>query len=234
MEEFKNKSAYITNIPNIVSEDYGFSQEKRDFKGIKKIGIFGGTFDPIHNGHLIAADVARKKLGLELVIFIPTGHTSYKRGKVSDSIYRYEMICLAIASNKYFFVSSLEINKNEIAYTVDTIEEIKEYCDNDVEIYFIMGTDVLEGVIKWKGVNQLIKMCNIVAITRPNYNKENSKSVVKLINMGAKIYYIEDLALDISSSNIRKNIKERRSVKYLIPKKVEEFIKTKGLYIDEN
>ena len=188
----------------------------------------GGTFDPIHNGHLIAAETARDRLGLDKVVFIPTGRTPYKKHGVTDGFRRYVMTCLAAGSNESFCVSSVEIDKRGFSYTADTVEEIRKRCDKDAKLYFITGADVLEDIAGWKNFDALSKICSFAAVTRPGY--EAGEAVDRLLKRGVDIILVEGPALDISSSNIRQNTAEGRSVKYLMPEAVEKYICLHGLY----
>ena len=204
------------------------AKEETGLRGLKKIGIMGGTFDPIHNGHLIAAETARDRLGLDKVVFIPTGRTPYKKHSVTDGFRRYVMTCLAAGSNESFCVSSVEIDKSGFSYTADTVEEIRKRCDKDAKLYFITGADVLEDIAGWKNFDALSKICSFAAVTRPGY--EAGEAVDRLLKRGVDIILVEGPALDISSSNIRQNTAEGRSVKYLMPEAVEKYISLHGLY----
>ena len=211
-------------------ETKGALEAQRDFFGLKKIGVIGGTFDPVHNGHLIAAESAREAFGLDKVIFVPTGYTTYKGNFSSRGIHRYKMTCLAAETNEYFCVSPIEIEKNSICYTVDTVEEIRKHCDVDTEIYFIAGADVLKYISGWRGFDRLCRLCEFVIVTRPGYDIEREKESERLKSLGAKVHFIETPALDISSSYIRNAIGDGRTVKYLMPEPVEEFARLHRLY----
>ena len=208
------------------------AEQPEDFFGLKKIGIMGGTFDPIHNGHLIAAEAVRQELELDKIIFIPNGRTTYKNEGTTAGEKRFRMICAAVRSNEYFCASPIEISRKGISYTVDTVEQIREKCDADAEIFFIMGADVLKDVTYWKGFEKLAKMCGFVGVTRPGYNGGNG--VVKMKEKGATVYFTEAPAMDISSSGIRRNVRERKIIKYLMPEENENFIKLHRLYTDKN
>lgn len=204
------------------------TETNNSFFGLKKIGVIGGTFDPIHNGHLTAAENVREALGLDKVIFMPTGHTPYKKHGVSSGEYRYIMARIAAESNEYFCVSSMETSKSGFSYTADTICQLRKQCDSDAEIYFITGTDVIEDITRWKDFDRLSKICCFAAVTRPGY--EAGDAVEKLIKDGINIKLVEAPALEISSSMIRRKTANGTTIKYLLPEAVEKYIKVHGLY----
>ena len=127
-------------------------------------------------------------------------------------------------------MSPIEIEKNSICYTVDTVEEIRKHCDVDTEIYFIAGADVLKYISGWRGFDRLCRLCEFVIVTRPGYDIEREKESERLKSLGAKVHFIETPALDISSSYIRNAIGDGRTVKYLMPEPVEEFVRLHRLY----
>lgn len=202
--------------------------EEKSFFGLKRIGVMGGTFDPIHNGHLMAAEAVRERLGLERVVFIPTGETPYKKRGVTPPRHRYAMAALAAQTNPHFTVSSLEISRKGFSYTADTMGEMRKLCDADAEIYFITGADVLEDMEGWRNFAGLAEICSFAAVKRPGY--EATEAVGKLLKRGVRIEMVEAPALDISSSMIRRSLHTGGSVKYLMPGAVEKYIKLHGLY----
>lgn len=208
--------------------------ERTDYKGFKRIGIMGGTFDPIHNGHLIAAQTVCDKLKLDIVVFMPTGNTSYKNKKfVTSGDMRFAMTSIATESNEKFYTSSMETEFDGISYTSDTMEKFRRFCDDDAEIYFIVGADVLKDMTCWRNFRKLISLCGFAAVTRPGYPSVDRNKYTELFeNDGSEIKFIEVPALDISSSYIRKAVKDGLSVKYLLPDSVEEYIKVHHLYED--
>lgn len=199
----------------------------------KSIAIMGGTFDPIHFGHLMAAEYVRKKFHIKKVIFVPCGRPPHKENKnILDRNLRYIMTELATLSNKNFEVSPIEVRREGISYTVDTIDEIKKFYSPDTKLYFITGADALEKISTWKQLPKLLSMCEFIGVTRPGYDK---KSLVEAINKveveyKRKLHFIEIPGLSISSTQIRNNIENNESVKYLLPEEVENYIYKYGLY----
>lgn len=203
-----------------------------DYKRYKKIAIMGGTFNPIHNGHLVAAEAVRQQLGIDRVIFIPTGKPPHKNTKPVFSEHRYLMTVLATLTNPHFEVSRMEIDRAGMTYTIDTINEIKGLCSPDCKIYFITGADAINEILKWKKPEKLLSMCEFVAVTRPGYNKEQLQETVNSLkdNYKGKITFLEIPALSISSTDIRHRVLAGQTIKYLLPASVEDYILKFGLY----
>ena len=195
---------------------------------MKRIGIMGGTFDPIHYGHLVTAEEVRVKFGLTDVIFVPSGSPPHKIGrKITCVEHRYLMTVLATVTNLFFSVSRIEIDREGPSYAIDTITQLRNMAGNKTELYFITGADAFLQMDKWYKAEELVKMCNFVAATRPGYPIE------RLDNRFSKfIEIVEVPALSISSTDIRKRVKEGRSIKYLLPEAVEDYIFKNGLYRD--
>lgn len=201
------------------------------------IGIYGGTFDPIHTGHLIIAEQVREILSLNKIVFLPNGNPPHKKYKISDKYHRYKMIELAIKGNKHFTISDLEIEKNELSYTYDTILELTSIYKE--ELYFIIGADSLINLHKWHRYKELIKLCKIVVLPRvleKISNEENNLDFLRswiVNNLEADInnfILIDFPMLEISSTFIRTKIKENKSVKYMLPEKVIKYIYEENLY----
>lgn len=202
-------------------------------KNIKKYGIMGGTFDPIHSGHLAIAEEIRYKFNLDKVIFIPAGNPPHKDSrKVTSSNHRYQMALLATISNPYFDISSIEIEREGITYTIDTIMELKKCCGDEAEFYFITGADSLLQLSTWKDVDKLLSICKFIAATRPGFQMSKIESKVKELESkyNRSIYTVTVPALQISSTDIRNRIKNGITVKYLLPEAVEAYIIKHKLY----
>lgn len=196
------------------------------------IGIIGGTFDPIHNGHLIIAEYARTSLNLDKVLFIPSGMHPFKDNKnITDAKHRMEMILLAIDSNIYFEASSLEINRTGITYTIDTISSLKEKYPKD-DLYFIFGLDILFELDKWEKIEQLNQLCKFVLFDRPS--KEDLKIYERIVELKSSynidIKMVRSPIIDISSTEIRERVRKKISIRYLVPEVVEEYILNNKLY----
>jgi nicotinate-nucleotide adenylyltransferase len=186
-----------------------------------KIGILGGTFNPVHIGHLILAEEAREKLGLDKVIFIPTALPPHKDNvNIAPAADRLKMLKLATKSNKYFAVSDVEIKRKGRSYTIDTLKELKKKYKND-ELYFIIGSDLLKYLNEWKDLSQILKMVEFIAATRPGYSLEK---------IPPYIHTLPIRAVDVSGFEVRQCVNQGKSFGYLVMDKVFDYIKRKKLY----
>ena len=186
-----------------------------DIKNAKRIGIMGGAFDPIHHGHLAAAEAARQEMDFDLILFIPTGSPAHKSG-VSFAEYRYLMTILATCDNPHFFVSRIEIDMPGPSYTVNTLRALKQI--SKAELTFIIGADENLMLHTWKDADQLPALCNWLTVSRPGYELAGE--------------HLSIPGIDISGTELRKRAKSGRSLKYLIPEAAERFITDFKLYKD--
>ncbi|MBU5427197.1 nicotinate-nucleotide adenylyltransferase [Tissierella pigra] len=201
-----------------------------------KIAVMGGTFDPIHNGHLIAAEYARTSLKLDKVIFIPSGVHPFKNNRnITEGKKRLDILSLAIESNKYFDISNIEINREGTTYTIDTIRALKEIYRED-EIYFIIGSDIIFEIVQWKGFQELIELCNFILLYRLGKNEDKIENKIEELNRlyGLKFEKVNAPLIEISSTEIRERVKRDLSIKYLVPEIVEGYIYKHKLYSREN
>jgi nicotinate-nucleotide adenylyltransferase len=186
-----------------------------------KIGILGGTFNPIHIGHLILAEEAREKLGLEKIIFVPTYLPPHKdNSHIACAVKRLAMIKLAIKGNRNFSVSDTEIKRDGKSYTIDTIRNFKKIYPDD-ELFFIIGSDLLNYLDEWKDLDEIIKMVKFIVVTRPGYALEKIPSYISTVAINA---------VDISGFEIRRRVKENLSLRYLVPEAVHRYIIRNKLY----
>ncbi|PHV71498.1 hypothetical protein CS063_05475 [Sporanaerobium hydrogeniformans] len=203
------------------------------FGAMRKLAIMGGTFDPIHIGHLVTAEEVRQEFDIDEVLFIPTGHPPHKASiNMTTSEHRYLMTVLATAANPSFKVSKLEINREGVTYTIDTIKELKKIYGEQVKLYFITGADAIHKILTWKSSEELLQICEFVAVTRPGYNKEELIKQIEELKRKyeTNIHFLEVPALAISSSDIRYRIENQKPIKYLVPPEVENYIKKYKLY----
>lgn len=198
-----------------------------------KLGIMGGTFNPVHIGHLIAAQEVADKMGLDKIIFMPTGNPPHKQnGEVLPVIHRYEMVKLAIENNQNFEISDYEAKRSGKTYTYDTLLGLKSTYDS-VQIYFIVGFDTLKEMDSWKRVQDVFKMCSFVVVNRGNLLVEMQKEIDdKKLKYGGAIEVVNIPDINISSTELRERIKLNKSVKYLMPDNVISYIYDNKLYTD--
>ena len=187
----------------------------------------GGTFDPIHNGHLVAASEAAYRFQLDQVVFVPTGQPWQKAGRdVTAAEHRYLMTMVATASNPRFTVSRVDIDREGPTYTIDTLRDLRELFP-DAELYFITGADSLASIMSWRDWEVMLEMANFVGVTRPGY--ELSKDMLPLESQTG-IELIEIPAMAISSTDCRKRAGEGEPVWYLVPDGVVQYIAKNNLY----
>jgi len=216
-------------------KDYTIDIEKSRMP-VRRIGVMGGTFNPIHFGHLVTAQEALGQFNLDKVIFIPTGDPPHKVGKdIASSEDRYLMTVIATAPNKNFLVSRIETDRKGSSYTIDTVRELRKIYGTGVTIYFITGADAILEILTWKNTEEIVSLCKFIAATRPGYNLSRIKDLEKKLfneknNKGEKIFVMEVPALAISSTDIRSRVKNNRPINYLLPGGVRSYILKHGLY----
>lgn len=187
-----------------------------------RIGILGGTFNPIHIGHLILADEALSKLKLDKVVFVPSYMPPHKTVDIDIKPQdRLKMVELAIEDNPSFEVSNFEIGRKKTSYSIDTLKEFRSKHGADVQLYFITGSDLLKDLFSWKNVNDIFKISKFIVANRPGYP-------VKDVPKEAETVVITPI--EVSSEDIRKRLKTERSIRYLVPEKVRSYIRERKLY----
>ena len=198
-----------------------------------KIGIMGGTFDPIHLGHLATAEAVRELFTLDEILFIPAARPPHKLGrKISNEIHRLAMTRLATRSNKFFKVSDMELKRTGLSYTLDTIDELHKTFGSETELFFIIGADSLADLSRWHEAKKLVEKCHFIATTRQGIDIDFS-AVRNYFGAAAieHIHCVTTPGLEISSTDLRERIKSGRSIKYLVPEIVEEYILREELYL---
>ncbi len=200
---------------------------------MKAIGIIGGSFDPIHYGHLLLAEQARDGAGLDQVIFMPARISPFKLTKppVADH-HRYEMVRHAIKENPAFTISDIELKKEGPSYTYETLKTCKSLAGADTKIFFICGTDSFISLEQWYAAESIFKEFSLVVGARPRYKDKSRDDMVEKITKlyGTEIKKIHMPKIDISSTDIKQRIEEGRSIKYLLPLAVEEYIHENRIY----
>ena len=197
-----------------------------------KIGIMGGTFDPIHAGHLITAEAVRDAMGLATVLFIPAATPPHKLDQsVTPARHRLLMTELAVCSNPHFRVSDIELRRKGPSYTIDTIHELQQIYPAGTEFYFFTGADAINDLATWHEADKLLAECHFITATRQGPVLDTAGLRARFGAAGvAHIHHIETPQLEISSTAIRERIQRGQSIRYLVPQAVQEYIEKEGLY----
>lgn len=200
---------------------------------MKKTGILGGTFDPVHYGHLILAEQAMGEAKLDQVVFMPALVQPFKRNtKVADANHRLEMLKLATENNPCFSVSDLELSSPEISYTINTLRNLKT-MDPDADLYFIIGTDAFLGLEKWYSSEDLLRCFSFIIGSRPGYKEQELRACMTHYRecYHTNMVLIDNSEVEISSTNIKERFRKGKSIKYLLPEAVEAYIYKNKLYL---
>jgi len=198
----------------------------------------GGSFNPIHHGHLVAAQEALCKFNLERIIFVPAFRNPFKKdergeNEMASGFHRLAMVELATSTNPNFYVSSYEIDQHRPSYTIDTLKHFKSIYGEQTKLYFITGTDAVLTMPTWQGIEEFHNFCEVIAASRPTYTPDLN-SFLKLIEpLGLKIYFLTIPALAISSSDIRSRVRRGMPIRYLTPTAVAIYIEKHKLYTGE-
>ena len=199
--------------------------------GPRRLGIMGGTFDPIHNGHLVAAEAAFDELSLDLVVFMPAGSPAFKQDKkVSSGEDRYAMTLLATSDNPHFMASRFEVDRAGITYTAETLTRLRALYPQDVEFYFITGADAIAEVVTWRDAGTIARLAHLVGATRPGYDLAAAEAAFNGSSYDFDVTYLEVPALAISSSYLRERVGRGQSLRYLTPDPVTGYIHKHQLY----
>lgn len=204
-----------------------------------RLGIMGGTFDPIHIGHLVTAEEARYQFSLGKILFVPSAHPPHKpEGIYSLAKDRYNMIELSIEGNSNFSVSSIEMEREGPSYTIETLREIHGMYGKETELFFITGADAILEIMTWKDPMELFSESRFIAATRPGYSLEKLKTALPKFNSKGRltmnfVHAMEIPALAISSTEIRARVREGKPFRYLVVDAVWRYICEKGLYREE-
>jgi nicotinate-nucleotide adenylyltransferase len=201
----------------------------------RRIGIMGGSFNPVHVGHLMAAQGAREAFQLERVIFIPAGMPPHKQAEmVAPAVARFRMVELAIAGNQHFEISAIELERQGPSYTVDTLRELREQL-RPAELFFIIGADSINELPTWRNIGEVLKLCRIIAAARPGWPAvaDTSRLAAALGDEAAEAIRrgtFEIPLVAVSSTAIRERIRAGREIRYMIPDAVREYILAQRLY----
>jgi nicotinate-nucleotide adenylyltransferase len=194
-------------------------------QGTRRIGIMGGTFDPIHHGHLVAASEVADRFSLDEVVFVPTGQPWQKADMpVSPAEDRYLMTVIATASNPRFQVSRVDIDRGGPTYTVDTLRDLHAMYGPGTRLFFITGADALERILSWKDLDQMFELAHFIGVTRPGFVLSDAHLPADTVSL------IEVPAMAISSTDCRSRVAAGEPIWYLVPDGVVQYIAKRGLY----
>ncbi|MFE9692884.1 nicotinate-nucleotide adenylyltransferase [Micromonospora sp. NPDC005806] len=192
---------------------------------IRRIGIMGGTFDPIHHGHLVAASEVADRFGLDEVVFVPTGQPWQKTDEpVSSAEDRYLMTVIATASNPRFQVSRVDIDRGGPTYTVDTLQDLHDEYGPKVQLFFITGADALDRILSWKEVDRMFELAHFIGVTRPGFELSDKHLPADTVSL------VQVPAMAISSTDCRARVARGEPVWYLVPDGVVQYIAKRRLY----
>jgi nicotinate-nucleotide adenylyltransferase len=192
-----------------------------------RLGVFGGTFDPIHIGHLIAATEAMHSFSLDLVLFVPAGRP-WQKDSFSDAEDRYTMTVLGTALHERFAVSRTEVDRTGPTYTADTMEGLRDFYGRDISLYFIIGADAVQKVDTWRGVKRLVGLAEFIAVARPG-----AGNTIHPLNTSILVHKLAIPGVDISSTDVRARVADGRPIDFLVPAPVADYIRRNGLYVAE-
>ena len=197
------------------------------------IGVLGGTFDPIHLGHLVVAEEMRDRLGLAEILFVPAGQPWLKvNSPILAAEHRVQMVRLALGGKPYFKLSTMEIERAGPSYTVDTIAQLKGQIGAEDRLFFILGWDNLAQLPQWHQPSRLVKMCHLVAVPRVGYPVPDLSSLEAIIpGLSQATILLDEPHIDITASDIRDRLARGLPISHLVPEPVERYIRENGLYI---
>lgn len=199
-----------------------------------RLGIMGGTFDPIHIGHLACAEQAREAFELAAVVFIPAGNPVFKKDRaVTPAADRLEMCRLATRSNPAFDVSAIEIERGGDTYTVDTLRQLRAHYPDNVELRFITGADAVASIVAWRESTAIADLARLIAVTRPGYALSEERRALIEGRGNFAVDYLEVTSLAVSSSDLRRRVAAGASIRYLTMQRVFDYIREKRLYRDD-
>lgn len=200
-----------------------------------KIGVLGGTFDPIHNGHLGIAEAACRQLGLARVMFVPARYPWLKGNRViTPSQHRVEMIKLAASTDPRYEVSRVDLEREGPSYTVDTLSDLRSELGPAADFYFILGMDALEGLAGWRQPGRIVEICHLVVARRPGVAMIDLKTLEAILpGIAEKVIVIDNELYNINSTEIRRLVADGRSIVGMAPDAVVRYIRENGLYIEE-
>lgn len=199
----------------------------------------GGSFNPVHHGHLFAAQEALSRFHLDRIIFVPAYRNPFKtteewQQEMASSFHRFAMVELAISTNPRFFVSRFELDRKQPSYALETVEHFCSEFGPKTQLYFITGTDAVLRMPEWKGIEEFHKYSEVIAVSRPTHIPDYEGFISRMHALGLKVYFLTIPALEISSSDIRSRVRRGLPIRYLTPTAVVVYIEKYRIYLDES
>ena len=200
----------------------------------RKIGVFGGTFDPVHVGHLIAAEEARASLSLDEVVFVTAGWPWFKEGRpLTCAGHRLAMVELAVADHARFRVWDVEVRRPGPSYTADTLEELRAGLGEEAELYLVVGSDVLSEMSRWQRPDRVVEMATIVGMRRPGAGEIDLDQLDGVSpEARSRTLLLDGPRIEVSGADLRRRVAEGRPIRYMVPAAVERYIREHRLYVD--
>ena len=227
----------LESLQAVALSDTSFSRDPllRDFRGLSgRIGIYGGTFDPLQNGHLESALTALEGGQMDMLVFVPAAQNPLKHAPHASDEQRVEMLRQSIVGDPRMFVSPIEVERQGVSYTVETIKEIASVIDPEAELMFIVGSDCLPGLHRWNDIEGLFENCELVALDRPGFGKDDIDSLYQTLPRDIvdriRDHYIEQSPHSESSTEVRERIASGEDFRDLVPPAVADFIEENDLY----
>lgn len=195
------------------------------------LGVLGGTFDPIHHGHLVAAQEAWWQLKLDRVLFAPAGVPPHKRGRhITAAAHRLRMVEMAVAGKPHFAVSRVDLDRHGPSFTLDMLLLLRREVGPEKRLYFIEGADSLAEILLWHEPQAILGLCELAVVRRPGVTIDLASLDARLPGLAAKVHWVEMPWLDISSSDVRARVRQGRPISYLVPECVEAYLREQALY----
>lgn len=196
-----------------------------------RVGVVGGTFDPVHIGHLVAAEEVRALVGLDRVLFVPAGQPPHKRWTITPAAHRVAMLEAAIADNPAFALSRVEVDRPGPSYSVDTLAQLRAELGPATELFFVVGMDMLADLPHWRQPERLPGLARIVAVTRPGFPRFDLARLEPIIPNARDVIQVVPIPeLRISATDLRRRVAAGRPIRYQVPAAVEAYIREQGLY----
>ena len=196
----------------------------------KRIGILGGTFNPIHLGHLMIAEMALEAFNLNRVIFVPAKEPPHKEADVIEAKYRLEMVHAAVLDNPNFLVSDVEMKREGKSYTIDTVRYFYNTYGPTTEFFFIAGTDTIQNLPTWKYIEELLDMCEFIGAIRPGATEDIGEIIEWFGQRGSRIHILEVPEIKLSATDLRYRLRQGLSTRYMLPRLVYQYIKRHKIY----